>query len=199
MGGTVGFRDLLKSAALTLHVAQSAENIGKDGIAAGGGNVGYIPFLYPCAVCHATGRSNGKAVIINVDMDFAAQNQIVTVDQSIDESFKNASLTIIGHFNTGVGSFLPTGFHIPLYEAYTLIEQNNQAAGILCAVKRIHHTAAFIKTVPASTEQTGVLDGSIICKPANRCQAPKWKIGCQKMSITKQTCNKVKIADLSVL
>ena len=39
----------------------------------------------------------------------------------------------------------------------------------------------------------------LIGKPANRCQAPKWKIGCQKMSITKQTCNKVKIADLSVL
>ena len=32
------------------------------------------------------------------------------------------------------------------------------------AVERIHHTAAFVKTVPTGTEQTGVLDGSIICK-----------------------------------
>ena len=97
-------------------------------------------------------------------MDFAAQNQIITVDQRIDKGFKNASLTVIGHFNTGVGGFLPTSFHVPLYEAHTFIEQNDQAAGILCAVESIHHTAAFIKTVPTGTEQTGVLNRSIVRK-----------------------------------
>lgn len=158
VGGTVGFRDLLKSTALAFHIAQSTENIGKDGIVACGRNIGYISFMYPCSVCHATGRSNGKAVIVNVNMDFVAQNQIITVEQRIDQSFKNA------YFNTGIGCFLPTGFHIPLYKAYALIEQNNQAAGILCTVKRIHHATTFIKTVLSSTEQAGVLDGSIIRK-----------------------------------
>ena len=86
------------------------------------------------------------------------------MDQRIDKGFKNTSFTVIGHFNTGVGGFLPTGFHVPLYEADTLVEQNNQAAGILCAVERIHHAAAFIKTVPTGTEQTGVFNRSIVRK-----------------------------------
>ena len=63
------------------------------------------------------GEVDGKTVVINVDMDFAAQNQIVTVDQRVDEGFKNASLAVIGHFNTGVGGFLPTSFHVPLHKA----------------------------------------------------------------------------------
>ena len=60
VSGAVGFRDFLKAAALTLHIAQPSENICKNRIAARGGNAGQIPFLYPCAVCHTSGRINGK-------------------------------------------------------------------------------------------------------------------------------------------
>lgn len=65
MGHMVGFRDFLKAAALSLHIAQSAENIRKDGIAARGGNAGQIPFLYPCAVRHTTGRIDGESVMLS--------------------------------------------------------------------------------------------------------------------------------------
>ena len=86
------------------------------------------------------------------------------MDQRIDKSFKNAPFAVIRHFNAGVGCFLPTCFHIPLYETNPFIKQDNQAAGILCAVERIHHTAAFIKAVPACAEQAGLLDRRIIRK-----------------------------------
>ena len=49
----VGFCDLLKSASLTLHITQSPEYIGENGITPGGGNIGYVSFLYQCSICHA--------------------------------------------------------------------------------------------------------------------------------------------------
>lgn len=67
-------------------------------------------------------ENNGKAVIVNINMDLAAQYQIVAVDQRIDKSLENASLAVIRHFNAGVSGFLPAGFHIPLDKADTLIE-----------------------------------------------------------------------------
>ena len=97
-------------------------------------------------------------------MNLAAQYQIISVDQRIDKSLKNASFAVIRHFNAGVSGFLPAGFHIPLDKADTLIEQDNQAAGIFRAIKRIHHAAAFIKAVPACAEQAGMPDGRIICE-----------------------------------
>lgn len=75
----VGFRDFPKSASLSLHISQPAKNISKNWIAAGRGNIENISFLYPCTICHAAGGSNCKTVIVNVDMDFAAQDQIVTM------------------------------------------------------------------------------------------------------------------------
>ena len=83
MGGMIGFRDLLKTTALPLHIAQSAENICKDGIASCGGNAGQVSFLYSRTVGHTTGRINGKAVIVNINVYLAAQYQIVAVDQRI--------------------------------------------------------------------------------------------------------------------
>jgi len=88
-------------------------------------------------------------------VNFTAQNQIITMDQRIDERLKNASFAVFGHLNTGIGGFLPARFHIPLDKADTLIEQNNQAAGVFHAVKCIYHAAAFIKAVPACAEQYG--------------------------------------------
>lgn len=63
-------------------------------------------------------------------MNFAAQNQIITVDQGVDEGFKNTSLTIFRYFNSGVGCFLSTDFHIPFYKSHTFIQQNNFEKGI---------------------------------------------------------------------
>ena len=77
------------------------------------------------------------------------------MDQRIDERLKNASFAVVWHLNTGIGGFLPARFHIPLDKADTLIEQNNQAAGVFHAVKCIYHAAAFIKAVPACAEQYG--------------------------------------------
>jgi len=164
VSGAVGFRDFLKAAALTLHIAQPSENICKNRIAARGGNAGQIPFLYPCAVCHTSGRINGKTVIVNVDVNLAAQNQIIPMDQRIDKRLKNAPLAVVGHLNTRIGGFLPACFHIPLNKTDTLIEQNDQAARVFRAVKCIYHTAAFIKAVPACAEQAGMPDGRIVCK-----------------------------------
>ena len=78
MSSAVGFRNFLKAAALPFHIAQPSENICKDGVAARGGNAGQIPFLYPCAVYHTTGRIDGETVIVDINMNLAAQNQIVT-------------------------------------------------------------------------------------------------------------------------
>ena len=86
------------------------------------------------------------------------------MDQRIDKRFKNTSCTVIGHFNTGISSFLPSGFHVSFYKTDTLIEQDNQAAGIFCAVKRIHHPTTFIKSVPTGAEQAGMTNGGIIRK-----------------------------------
>ncbi len=86
------------------------------------------------------------------------------MDQRIDKRLKNASFAVVGHLNTRIGGFLPARFHIPLDKADTLIEQDDQAAGEFCAVKCIHHAAAFIKAVPACAEQAGMPDGRIICK-----------------------------------
>ena len=102
MGRMVGFCDFLKAAALPLHIAQSAENIRKDGIEACGGNAGQIPFLYPRAVGHTTGRINGKTVIVNINVYLAAQYQIIAVDctsqQILDTNHKkiyNKNLSVI--------------------------------------------------------------------------------------------------------
>ena len=86
------------------------------------------------------------------------------MDQRIDKRLKNAPLAVVGHLNTRIGGFLPACFHIPLNKTDTLIEQNDQAAGEFCAVKCIHHAAAFIKAVPACAEQAGMSDGRIIRK-----------------------------------
>ena len=123
-----------------------------------------IAAMQPCAVCHTAGRIYGKTVIVNIDVNLAAQNQIIPIDQRIDKRLKNASFAVVRHFNAGVSGFLPAGFHIPLDKADTLIEQNDQAAGEFRTVKCIYHAAAFIKAVPACAEQAGMPDGRIICE-----------------------------------
>lgn len=50
-----------------------------------------LVFLYHS---HAAGRVNGKSVIININVNFASQYQIITVDKRIDKCFKYTSLTL---------------------------------------------------------------------------------------------------------
>ena len=71
-----------------------------------------ISFLSVCR--HHTTGSNGRTVIVNVNMDFAAQNQIITVDQRIDR-LRNASLHCNQAFQYGL-AVSSSEFHVPLYE-----------------------------------------------------------------------------------
>ena len=128
--------------------------------------------LYPCAVCHTTGRIDSKTVIVNIDVNLATQNQIIPMDQCIDKRLKNASFAVVWHLNTGICGFLPARFHIPLGKTDALIEQNDQAAGEFRTVKCIYHAAAFIKAVPACAEQAGMSDGRIIRKQSAYSEIP---------------------------
>ena len=110
MSRMVGFGNLLKTAALPLHIAQSAENICKDGIASCGGNAGQVSFLYSRTVGHTTGRINGKAVIVNINVYLTAQYQIITMDQRIDKRLENASFAVIRHFNAGICGLRENGW-----------------------------------------------------------------------------------------
>lgn len=75
--------DLTQTAATLLHIAKLREHICQNGIAAFGRHLVQIPVLYQSAIKHTAGRVYHQAVVIDVNMHFAAQNGIVAVDERV--------------------------------------------------------------------------------------------------------------------
>lgn len=86
-----------KATATTFHEGHALEHIGQDGVSADALDVGVQHVLgQPAAPRHAAGRADGHAVVVDVDMDFAAEHQVVSMYQRVDESLGDAALGVAG-------------------------------------------------------------------------------------------------------
>lgn len=115
--------DLLEAAATPLHVDQAREDISKDGIPAFGRYPHDIPVLHVYAVIHSPGRKDFKPVVKHIDVDFAADDQIITVNQRIHDTLCDRTLGIIRQFNTAIRFLEPAFMRVSLYESFSLLKK----------------------------------------------------------------------------
>jgi hypothetical protein len=88
-----GFRAyFLEAAAPPFDIIKTVENLGNERIAASGRNIFNIAFLNECADSHSSRRPDFDTVIEHIDVDFSADNVIISVHQGISEYLESNPL-----------------------------------------------------------------------------------------------------------
>ena len=84
--------------------------------AVGGVLGGLLLILYYASICHSSRGIDGHPVIEDIDMDFASEFQIGSVDKSVDKGLKAAALRILWHLYPRCWSFPPHDLCVALDE-----------------------------------------------------------------------------------
>ena len=152
---------LMQAAATTLHVSHALEEVGQDGISAPAldgvfcrvGGKGSV-------VEHGSRRGYDAAVIVDIDVNLAAQHQVVAVDERIDQSLGYRALGETRLVDAVVGGLFPRDAVVALDECLTLAQQEKEASGKLGIVLGI----ILVQARPSRTEQPGMADERFVGK-----------------------------------
>lgn len=98
-------KDLRQSAAPPLHTFHTVEQIRDHRVAPGRSNGMDITILDCSTIIHASMALDLKPVIEHIDMDLAAQQDVVAMYQRVHKSLSDRPIGIIGFVHTGL-SFL---------------------------------------------------------------------------------------------
>ena len=81
----VAVQNFPKAAALALHIAQTVEHIGQHRVAPGGRHGKRIAVLDHRPIRHSARRVDLQTVIVDVNVDLAAVDEIIAVRQRVDK------------------------------------------------------------------------------------------------------------------
>ena len=149
----VAVQNFPKAAALALHVAQTVEHIGQHRVTPSGRHGQRVAVLDHRPVRHTARRVDLQTVIVDVNVDLAAVDEIIAVRQRVDKRLVVAALDVFGQFLPRVGCFAPHHAGVALDERLAILNQREHTAGILGIVQRVHCAAAFVQPIPACAEQ----------------------------------------------
>ena len=103
----VAVQNFTEAAALALHIAQTVEHIGQHRVAPGGRHGKRVAVLDHRPIRHTARRVDLQTVIVDVNVDLAAVDEIIAVRQRVDKRLMVVALDVFGQFLPRVRRFAP--------------------------------------------------------------------------------------------
>ena len=111
-----------------------------------------VIFLDWLSFKHSAGRLDFQPVIIHVNMNFAAEDNIITVYKGINQSFGHCPVTIVRLIHPIMGLFHKTDFGVVAHKITTALQQINKIPLKLFIIRRIIKNRTFLKTIPSGAK-----------------------------------------------
>lgn len=119
------------------------EQICNDGIPAYRANGADVTFLNRWTFKHSTRGYDFYPVIVHINVNFAAQDDIVAVNQSIDDGLSNSPVWVVRFIYTVAGFFGKADFGVVADKITSALKQINQVSLVFLIVQCVIKDRAF--------------------------------------------------------